>query len=164
MVRHNWRLTSSVGILLGAVTLALFWPVGNYDFILFDDGQYVFENPHVATGLTLPNLVWAATHFHSGNWHPLTWLSHMLDVQFFGMNPGLHHLSNVILHATDAILLFWLLKAMTGAFWRSALVAALFALHPAHVESVAWIAERKDVLSSLFFMLTLLAYVKYVQE
>jgi tetratricopeptide (TPR) repeat protein len=161
MLRHNWRLTSSVGILLGAVTLALFWPVSNYDFIVFDDGQYVFENSHVATGLTWANVVWAVTHFHSGNWHPLTWISHMIDVQFFGMNPGLHHLTNVILHAIDAILLFLLLNAMTGALWRSSLVAALFALHPAHVESVAWVAERKDVISTLFFLLTLMTYVNY---
>lgn len=162
MVRYNRRLTISVCILLGAVTLVLFWPVCDYDFIVFDDGQYVFENPRVATGLTWANIVWSFTHFHSGNWHPLTWISHMLDVQFFGMNAGIHHFINVILHAINAVLLFLVLKAMTGAFWRSATVAALFAFHPAHVESVAWVAERKDVLSALFFMLTFFAYVKYV--
>jgi len=163
MARDNRRLTIIICIILGAITLAVFWPVRNYEFILYDDGQYVFENPHVATGLSWANLAWAATQFHSGNWHPVTWISHMFDVQLFGMRPGLHHLTNVFLHSANTILLFLLLKAMTGALWRSAIVSGLFAWHPAHVESVAWVAERKDVLSAFFFMLTLMAYVKYAR-
>lgn len=144
--------------------MAVFWPVHNDEFILFDDGQYVFENPHVATGLNWSNLVWAATQFHSGNWHPITWISHMLDVQFFGMRPEMHHLTNVLFHAANSILLFLLFNFMTGALWRSAIVGGLFALHPAHVESVAWVAERKDVLSAFFFMLTLMAYVVFARQ
>src|SRR5205814_5720179 len=108
--------------------------------------------------------VWAFTHFHSGNWHPLTWLSHMLDCQLYGLNAGRHHLTNIILHAATAILLFLVLRQMTGLLWRSAFVAALFAIHPLRVESVVWIAERKDVLSGFFFMLTLLAYFYWTQK
>jgi Flp pilus assembly protein TadD len=159
----NWR-PIVVCALLGGVTLALFWPVCHHGFIVYDDGQYVSENPYVASGLTWPNIVWAFTHFHSGNWHPLTWISHMVDVQFFGMRPGLHHLTNVFFHSANTVLLFLLLNAMTDAFWRSAIVAGLFALHPAHVESVAWLAERKDVLSAFFFILTLLAYVGFAKR
>src|SRR5262249_23105324 len=103
-------------------------------------------------------------HFHSGNWHPLTWISHMVDVSLFGVKPGPHHLTNAVFHAANTVLLFLLLKAMTGAFWRSAVVAGLFGLHPLHVESVAWVAERKDVLSAFFFILTLLAYVGYAKR
>jgi tetratricopeptide (TPR) repeat protein len=164
MTRHSRRLNVTISIILGVVTLAVFWPVRNYDFVLYDDGQYVFENPHVASGLSWANLVWAVTRFHSGNWHPLTWISHMVDVQLFAMNPGMHHLTNAFLHSANAILLFLLLNAMTGAIWRSAVVAGLFALHPAHVESVAWVAERKDVLSTFFGLLALLAYSKYVSS
>jgi tetratricopeptide (TPR) repeat protein len=161
---ENWRSALLVCALLGGVTLALFWPVCHHDFIVYDDGQYVSENPYVASGLTWPNIVWAFSHFHSGNWHPLTWISHMVDVQLFGMRPGLQHLTNVFFHSANSVLLFLLLNLMTGAFWRSSIVAALFALHPAHVESVAWLAERKDVLSAYFFFLTLLAYVGYAKR
>jgi tetratricopeptide (TPR) repeat protein len=164
MARDNCRLTITICIILGGITSALYWPVRNFEFILYDDGQYVFENPHVASGLSWKNLAWAVTRFHSGNWHPVTWISHMVDVQLFGMRPGLHHLTNVLLHSANTILLFLLLKAITGALWRSTIIAGLFALHPAHVESVAWVAERKDVLSTFFGFLTLLAYAKYVGE
>ncbi len=144
----NARGTILICLLLGAITVATFWPVFHHDFIGLDDHQYVMENPRVLTGLTGENAKWAFQTGYAGNWHPLTWLSHMLDVQLFGLKPGWHHLTNLLFHTVNAILLFLLLKRMTGAFWRSAFAAALFALHPFHVESVAWIAERKDVLST----------------
>jgi predicted negative regulator of RcsB-dependent stress response len=147
---------------LAAATLLVFSRVVHHDFINVDDNLYVYKNPHVSAGLTWNGIVWAFTHAHGANWHPLTWLSHMLDCQFYGLRPGGHHLTNVLLHAANAVLLFLVLRRMTSTTWQSALVAALFAIHPLRVESVAWIAERKDVLSGLFFMLTLWAYVKYV--
>src|ERR1043166_3573437 len=147
--------------LLALGTLALFGPVCGHSFLNFDDPAYVTDNPHVQGGLTLDNIRWAFTSSHSGNWHPVTWLSHMLDCQLFGLNPAGHHLTNVLLHVANTVLLFLVLRRMTKALWRSAFVAALFALHPLHVESVAWVSERKDVLSTFFFMLTLLAYAKY---
>ena len=147
--------------LLAAVTLLTFWPQTGHDFITYDDALYVTENAHVQQGLTWAGVAWAFRTGDTGNWHPLTWLSHMLDVQLFGLEPGWHHLTSLLLHAANAALLFLLLQRMTGAAWRSAFVAALFALHPLHVQSVAWAAERKDVLSAFFFMLTLLAYARY---
>jgi tetratricopeptide (TPR) repeat protein len=151
-------------LLLAVVTFAVYWQVGSHQFVNYDDGKYILENPHVRTGLTSENVIWAFTSTYASNWHPLTWLSHMLDVQLFGLNPGPHHLVNVLIHAVNAILLFLLLLRMTGAYWQSVFVAALFALHPLHVESVAWVAERKDVLSSFFFMVTLLLYSRYVER
>jgi len=145
-------------------TLVVFWQVQEFDFINFDDPSYVTENRHVKSGLTSPGFVWAFTQFHSGNWHPVTWMSHMLDVQLFGLDPGWHHLVNVLFHIVNTLLLFYVLRSMTGSLWRSTLVAALFALHPLHVESVAWISERKDVLSTLFWLLTILIYNRYVKQ
>ena len=153
-----------IALFLLLVTTAVYLPVLGHDFISFDDRDYVLENPHVRSGLSFANVGWAFLGFHSGNWHPLTWLSHMLDVEVFGLKPGGHHFTNLLFHAADAVLLYWLLQRMTGAVWRSAFVAGLFALHPLHVESVAWVAERKDVLSGFFFMLTLLAYRAYVSR
>ena len=150
--------------LLSAVTLASFWPVFHNDFIKFDDLDYVTTNPHVATGLTWENVGWAFRSGQAANWHPLTWLSHMLDVQLFGLRPGWHHLTSLLFHTANALLLFMVLRRMTGTEWRSACVAVFFALHPLHVESVAWAAERKDVLSTFFFMLTLWAYVRYTEQ
>ena len=124
----------------------------------------MYENPVVARGLTFKGIVWAFTSIHAANWHPLTWLSHMLDCQLYGLHPGGHHLTNVLLHTATVIALFLVLRQMTGAFWRSAFVAAVFAIHPLRVESVAWVAERKDVLSGLFFMLTIGAYVRYARR
>ena len=129
----------------------------------FDDQVYVYENPEVVRGLTLHGIVWAL-HVHCSNWHPLTWISHMLDCQMYGLQAGGHHLTNVLLHTATVILLFLVLRRMTGFLWRSAFVAAVFAVHPLRVESVAWVAERKDVLSGVFFMLTLWAYVQYVEK
>jgi tetratricopeptide (TPR) repeat protein len=152
-------------IWLGLVlaTVAVYWPVRHFDFVNYDDQSYVYENPHVQRGLTLEGFAWFFTTHWEANWHPLTWLSHMLEVQLFGLNAGGHHLVNLLFHVANALLLFHILNRMTAAPLRSAFVAALFALHPLHVESVAWIAERKDVLSAFFWMLTLWAYVRYVE-
>ena len=134
-----------------------------HDFINYDDPRYVYENTKITGGLSISGIAWAFTHIHSLNWHPLTTISHMLDCQLYGLKAGWHHFTNVLLHTVAAMLLFLALQQMTGAVWRSAFVAAVFAIHPLRVESVAWIAERKDVLSGVFFMLTLLAYVNYVR-
>lgn len=146
-----------------AVTLAVYWRAANNDFVNYDDPDYVYQNPHVQT-VNRDNIVWAFTSTEKANWHPLTWLSHMVDCQLYDLNPRGHHLTSVAIHIVNAVLLFLLLSRLTGTLWRSAFVAALFALHPLHVESVAWVAERKDVLSALFFMLTLLAYTRYVER
>ena len=148
--------------MLAAITFAVFGQTLTHEFIYYDDDDYVFENPVVAQGLTFKGIVWAFS-CHVDNWHPLTWLSHMLDCQLYGLHPGGHHLTNVLLHAASVIALFLVLRQMTGTLWRSAFVAAVFAIHPLRVESVAWVAERKDVLSGLFFMLTLGAYARYVR-
>ena len=134
-----------------------------HDFVNYDDNAYVYSNRVVAQGLTFRGLAWAFS-FHASNWHPLTWLSHMLDCQVYGLRPAGHHLTNVLLHAATVVLLFLVLRQMTAALWRSAFVAAVFAVHPLRVESVAWVAERKDVLSGLFFVLTVAAYVRHVRR
>jgi len=152
------------GSFLAVVTLALYWPVRHFDFVQLDDPGYVFENQTVSKGLTSWGVVWSVVDAHESNWHPVTWLSHMLDCQLFGLRPGAHHVVNALLHSANAVLLFLVLRALTGAFWRAAFVAALFAWHPLRVESVAWISERKDVLSGFFFMLTLRAYGAYVAK
>lgn len=156
--RYAW----GVVLLLVAATLAAFSPVVQNGFVSLDDPGYI-ENRHVRAGLSWDGLVWAFTKSHSSNWHPLTWISHMLDVELFGMNAGAHHFESVVLHALSAAVLFLFLRAATGALWTSAFVAGFFALHPLRVESVAWASERKDVLSGLFFFLTLLAYEKYAR-
>ena len=151
-------------LFLVLITLAVFWQVHSFDFVRYDDDKYVTENRHVQSGLTKNSIFWAFTSIDENNWHPLTWLSHILDYLLYGPNPAGHHLTNLFLHIINTLLLFFILKRMTGFNWRSAFVAALFAIHPLHVESVAWVAERKDVLSTLFFMLTLLSYVNYVKR
>ena len=148
-------------ILLASITLAVYLPVLKLDFVNFDDSAYVTGNPNVSNGLTWSGVVWAFRNFHSSNWHPLTWISHMVDCQLYGLKPAGHHMTSALLHIANALLVFQLLKGMTGAMWRSAFVASLFALHPLRVESVAWVAERKDVLSGFFGLLALLAYTKY---
>jgi cytochrome c-type biogenesis protein CcmH/NrfG len=145
------------------LTWAVFGQTVRYDFVNYDDPRYVYQNTRITGGISLANVGWAFTHIHSENWHPLTTITHMLDCQLYGLKAGWHHLTNVLLHCLAVILLFMALERMTGALWRSAFVAAVFAVHPLHVESVAWIAERKDVLSALFFMLTLLAYLHYTR-
>ena len=152
-----------VCILLVVAVFLVFSQTLRYEFV-FDDAAYVYKNPAVTGGLSLKGVEWAFTHNVLFNWHPLTMMSHMLDCQLYGLNAGGHHLTNVLLHTASVILLFLVLHQMTGALWRSAFVAAVFAIHPLRVESVAWVAERKDVLSGLFFMLTLLMYAQYVEK
>jgi len=154
---------SRICFLLALITLLLYWPARNYEFNNFDDAQYITKNPRVQNGLTLQSIGWAFTSGYGGNWHPLTWISHLLDIQLFGLNAGGHHVTNLLFHMANTLLLFLLLQAWTGSVWRSAFVAGLFAWHPMHVESVAWIAERKDVLSAFFWLLTMFAYGRYVE-
>ena len=151
-------------LLLAAFTLAVYWPVLRCDFISIDDDVYVTGNRHVLPGLSWGSVDWAFSNLTAGFWQPLTWLSHMLDCQLYGLHAWGHHLTNLLLHTGSTVLLFLTLRRMTGALWRSAMVAALFALHPLHVEPVAWVAERKEVLSAFFGFLSLLFYVRYVQR
>ena len=154
------------GIIIGlALSVALvFWPVSDFEFIQYDDPTYVTENKHVLRGVSSENLAWAATTFHAGNWHPVTWVSHMIDVELFSVQPGAHHLINLLFHLLNTLLLFDLIHRMTGSLWRSAFVAALFGLHPLHIESVAWIAERKDLLCTFFWLLATGAYLQSAQN
>jgi len=153
-----------IALLLALITLVVYLPAGRHDFIVFDDPDYVTENRIVQSGITAKGTGWAFTSFHASNWHPVTWLSHMLDCGLFGLNPGAQHIVNALIHAVNAVLVFVLLLQLTNQLWPAAIVAALFAWHPLHVESVAWISERKDVLSLLFGLLCLLAYTKQVKE
>lgn len=153
-----------IALMLAALTIATYAAVRGFDYVELDDPVYVTENAQVRAGLTLEGVRWAFTTGTAANWHPLTWLSHMLDVSLFGVSPGPHHLVNLVLHVTSTLLLFLVLNRMTASPWRSGFVAAVFALHPLHVESVAWVAERKDVLSGCFWMLTMAAYVEYVRR
>jgi tetratricopeptide (TPR) repeat protein len=158
------RTAVAVSIALAVAIVAVYAQVIHHQFINFDDPEYIVSNPHVNTGLSLANVVWAFTTVYAAYWHPLTWISHMLDVSLFGLDAGKHLFVNVLLHAANTIVLFAFLRRATHRLWASATVAALFALHPLHVESVAWAAERKDVLSTLFLFLTLLFYAGYVQR
>jgi tetratricopeptide (TPR) repeat protein len=151
-----------LALVLALVTLLVFLPATQHGFSIFDDKEYVTQNQVVQDGLTWPGFRWAFVTWHAGNWHPLTWLSHMVDCELFGLNAGAHHFVNVLLHVANAVLLFALFRRLTGLLWPSLFIAALFAWHPLRVESVAWIAERKDVLSTLFALLTLHAYVEAV--
>jgi protein O-mannosyl-transferase len=153
-----------VCLCLTAITWAVFAPTLHAEFINYDDQTYVYQEQKVTSGLSTQGLIWAFTHFHSENWHPLTTISHMVDCQIYGINPGGHHFTNVLLHTLAVVLLFLVLRQMTGAMWRSAFVAAVFAIHPLRVESVAWVSERKDVLSAVFFMLILSTYTRYVRR
>jgi Flp pilus assembly protein TadD len=159
----DWRVVLGVCIFLAAITFAVFGQTLKHGFVNYDDDRYVYENSTVTNGLTHAGVAQAFAHGSLANWDPLTTLSHMADCQFYGLQAGGHHLTNVLLHTASVILLFLALRAMTGALWRSAFVAALFAIHPLHVESVAWVSERKDTLSGFFFMLTLWAYVRYAK-
>jgi len=158
------RRTILLSLVLVVVTLALYWPATGYDFIVFDDDQYVSGNSWVNQGLGCASLKWAFTSFYAANWHPLTWISHMLDCSMHGLFAGGHHLTSIVLHSLNTLLLFLLLKSLTRSLWPSLLVAALFGWHPLHVESAAWVAERKDVLSTLFLLLTIWAYSWYVDR
>ena len=155
-----WWLMAAL-LVLG--TIALYWPATSHDFVNYDDEDYVTSNLLVQKGLTFEGIQWVLVNPVCRNWHPLTMCSHMLDCQLFGLKPWGHHLTSVLLHALNAGLVFALLRLMTGATWRSLLVAALFALHPLRVESVAWVSERKDVLSAFFGLLALIAYARYAR-
>jgi Flp pilus assembly protein TadD len=163
-MNHSIRINVILCCFLGLLTFAVFRGVLGNGFLNYDDFQYVTDNRHVTSGLSIENAVWAFKSGYASNWHPITWLSHMVDVELFDLNPRGHHLMNLLLHAGNSCLLFLLLNKITGAVWRSLVVAALFAIHPLHVESVAWVAERKDVLSTCFALSTLLMYTSYVQR
>ena len=165
-MRATGRSTSLVGAALALLTLAIYLPAFRFPFITYDDPLYVADNPHVLTGLSWDNLRWAFTTWHTGNWHPVTWLSLMLDAQLFGSNAGAYHVVNVVLHAANTVLLFLaLIQLIRDAnLWPAAVVAALFAVHPLHVESVAWVSERKDLLSAFFFLLALIFYARYAER
>ena len=158
------RLYLIVCIGLAVVVIGTYWPVRNYEFLHYDDDVYVTDNSQVKQGLSWQGIQWAFTTGHASNWHPLTWLSLMLDCELFGVKAGPMHIVNVMFHITNSILLFFILARMTKGVWQSAFIAALFALHPLHVESVAWVAERKDVLSTLFWLLTMLVYARYAER
>lgn len=164
MTAKHRKTSTVICLALLILIAAVYMQVASHDFLLYDDPNYVTSNSHVRAGLALDNIIWAFSSFHDNNWFPLTWISHMLDVQLFGVAAGWHHLVNVALHAANSLLLFLLLTRLTNHIWRSAIVAALFALHPIHVESVAWVAERKDVLSTFFLLLTLHAYRRYTSQ
>jgi len=161
-VRGRWHL--AIAGVIALATVVVFVPVLRHGFVNYDDPEYVTENVHVRAGLSWAGVTWAFAAPHAANWHPLTWLSHMLDAQLFGLSPAGHHATSVLLHATSAALLFEVLAGMTGAPWRSAFVAAVFALHPLRVESVAWVSERKDVLAGFFWILALAAYARYARR
>jgi tetratricopeptide (TPR) repeat protein len=164
--RSFWvrSMAGAICLALTLTTAAVFYQVCTYDFVNLDDPVYVYENLNIQAGITPKAIKWAFTTGYASNWHPLTWLSHMLDWQLFGLKAGDHHLTNLIFHIANTLLLFIVLKQMTHKLWQSAFVAALFALHPLHVESVAWVAERKDVLSTFFWMLTIWAYIRFVNS
>jgi len=159
----DFRWQYLVCLLLVISTLLVYRQVQEFDFVNYDDNLYVLENPQAHGGLSRASIAWSFKTTHAVNWHPLTWLSHLMDVQLYGLNAGPHHRTNLIFHVVNTLLLFLVFQKMTGALWRSAFVAALFALHPLHVESVAWVAERKDVLSTFFGLLTILTYIRYTR-
>src|SRR6058998_4279545 len=156
-------ITIVIYLCLAGISLAVLSQTIRYDFVNFDDDIYVYNAPAIRAGLTVKGVALAFTSPHARNWHPLTTISHMLDCQLYGLKAGGHHATNIVLHTIAVLLLFRVLRQMTGAVWKSVVVAALFALHPLHVESVAWVSERKDVLSAVFFLLMLTAYVRYAR-
>jgi tetratricopeptide (TPR) repeat protein len=163
-IRPGLLLGVVICVLLVLASLTIYWQTRHYPFINYDDNLYVTENFHIQKGVSLENLKWAIHATHAFNWHPLTWLSHMVDIEIYGLGAGGHHMTNVLFHMANTLLLFVLLKGMTCGLWPSVFVAALFALHPLHVESVVWISERKDVLSTFFGLLTLISYMRYTQH
>jgi Tfp pilus assembly protein PilF len=163
-MNNGGRIKAIICAVIVGGTLIAYEPIRHNGFVNFDDDKYVVENTNVHGGITRQSVIWAFTKSYSHNWHPITWLSHMLDYEIYGLKPLGHHITNLLIHIVNSLLLFLLLSRMTGAMWRSGFVAAAFALHPVHVESVAWIAERKDMLSGLFWMLTILAYVRYAER
>ncbi|MBW2436280.1 MAG: glycosyltransferase family 39 protein [Deltaproteobacteria bacterium] len=162
--KYPVRIDIFICVFLVLATAAVYWQLNTYEFIGYDDDKYVTENPVVQNGLTRDGLVWAFKSTHASNWHPLTWLSHMLDIELYGMDAGGHHLTSLIFHILNSLLLFMVFSRMTAQPWQSGVVALLFAVHPLHVESVAWVAERKDVLSTFWGLLALWSYVRYVRN
>jgi len=162
--RNRPRPELIVCLILTVITIAAYWQVSGYDFVGFDDNTQIVANSYLHKGITIKTIAWAFGFESSTYWHPITWLSHMLGFQLFGFRPGMHHWINLLFHISNTLLLFLILKRMTGAFWQSAFVAGLFAIHPLNVESVAWVAARKNVLSTFFWMLTMLAYVGYTER
>jgi len=162
-IRHNEII---ICLFLVVATLAVYWQVTNHEFLNYDDNIYITENHQVQAGLNLESTIWSFTSgtMVSNYWHPLTWLSHILDFQLYGMNAGGHHMTSLLFHIANTLLLFFIFRRMTGDIWQSGFVAALFALHPLHVESVAWVAERKDMLSTFFWLLTMLTYCRYIEK
>jgi protein O-mannosyl-transferase len=148
---------------ISAALLAVYWQVRGFGFV-YDDVEYIERNAALHGGLTLNSAAWALTTFHSANWHPITWISHALDLGFYGLDAGGHHLTNLALHLANSLLLLWVLFRLTGSVWRSTLAAALFGVHPLHVEAVAWISERKELLAAFFWLLTMLAYLRYTER
>jgi tetratricopeptide (TPR) repeat protein len=161
MSQRNTQLIIILSLIV--CTAFVYWNVDKCDFVSIDDHQYVSKNPHITSGLTVRNIAWAFTSLEAANWHPLTWMSHQLDCTLYGIRPAGHHLTNLLLHLINTVLLFVALRLLTGSMWRSAFVAALFGVHPLHVESVAWIAERKDVLSTMFMFASLIFYARYAR-
>ena len=162
MITGRFNTSRQIALFLIILTLIVYAKAGGFELLYYDDNLYITDNQTVQGGLSWSNAAWAFTTMHAANWHPLTWLSLMLDIQLFGPRPGALHLINVLLHAVNTVLLFLILARMTGAQWRSAFVAAVFAIHPLHVESVAWVAERKDLLCALFFLLSVAAFTNYI--
>ncbi|MDA3897917.1 MAG: hypothetical protein PF482_17430 [Desulfobacteraceae bacterium] len=152
------RIELGLCLILAVITFSMYVQILDFDFVNYDDNDYVYDNPHVQKGVTLHAITWAFTTGHASNWHPLTWMSHMLDYQMFGLWPGGQHLTSLLFHIVNSLLLFFLFREMTGNLWQSAFVAVVFALHPLHIQSVAWVSERKDVLSTFFWMITLWAF------
>lgn len=161
---HSARSHLYLGLIILISVLFVYGQIRSYDFISFDDGQYVTENSVVKQGLSVNNIIWAFTSFEAANWHPLAWVSHMVDVELYGLDAGHHHLTSLMIHIVNSFLLFYLINMMTCALWPSFFVAAIFALHPMHVESVVWVSERKDVLCAFFWFLTMICYVQYVKK
>ena len=163
-VKDKTRSEFIVSLFLVVIILTAYWQLPTHEFLSFDDYGYIIKNTHVHEGITWENILWTFSNTDFGYWHPLTWMSHMLTFQLFGPNPSMHLLMNLFLHISNTLLLFFVLKRMTGVLWQSAFVAAVFALHPINVESVAWVSERKNVLSTFFWMLTILTYVRYTEQ
>ena len=162
--KEKFAIQIAVGLFITVVTFVAYYKVLGYEFLNFDDNKYVTENPHIINGFSYEDVIWAFAESYASNWHPLTWLSHMLDFEIYGLDPFGHHLTNLLFHTLNSLLLFFVLMKMTKRIWQSAFVAVLFALHPLNVESVAWIAERKNVLSGFFFFLTIWFYIKYSER
>lgn len=164
MIKNHHRTAVLIGLFLILSILIIYGQVKDFEFVTYDDSAYITDNPHIKKKLTLETIKWAFTSTHHKHWHPLTWISHILDYRLFGMDPAGHHVISVFIHIANTLLLFWFIKRTTGDCLKSGFVAALFALHPLHVEAVAWVADRKDVLCTLFWMLAMVTYAVYARR